>query len=197
MARRTCLVRAKRRTVVATICQRAGRRLSSEPGTVTRRMRSVRSFYLPSLRHVGGSLCAPRNLQLGMGQANTYVMVCPECVHNEADGHTTCSGCGGHLMPFKETVVLDEACPWCVLTSRAGRDRCEVCGRATDPSDTAAPSWEGVSRGQPYSSTIRSYGSTVDPGLVGDQKRADLRALSNAISNRARRASSASRSISR
>ena len=70
--------------------------------------------------------------------------VCSECVDSEAQGRATCLQCGYRLKPVDKPVASIIDCPWCVLTVRAGRDRCEECGRMTDPHGAAIPFWEAA-----------------------------------------------------
>ena len=53
--------------------------------------------------------------------------------------------CGHRLNPADKSIAAINGCPWCVLTVRAGRDRCDACGRMTDPHGAAIPFWEGPS----------------------------------------------------
>ena len=70
--------------------------------------------------------------------------VCSECVKSEAEGHATCLQCGHRLMPADKSVASINDRAWCVLTVRAGRDRCDGCGRMTDPHGAAIPFWEAA-----------------------------------------------------
>jgi len=79
--------------------------------------------------------------------ADSWSMVCPDCVASEHDRRSNCRTCGRALTPATSEPapeVRTESCPWCLLAERAGRELCDMCGRKTDSSSAAIPFWENV-----------------------------------------------------